>query len=151
MEDYSHHMGYMHKEDRMTNSYSIACGNGPRNCSSMLDPAILNSYILLSLCSGKKVSHKEFWFSLVRNKLAQAGQQPRVQRPLWTPANGTNKVGTLVSSGNKHWPDPANQLQCRAYSAHGAMQKVNVKCLQCEGGLCMDKTRFLDYHTKVQL
>jgi hypothetical protein len=42
----------------------------------LLDLATLNSYILLSSCGGKKVSHREFQLDLVTNMLAHAGQEP---------------------------------------------------------------------------
>jgi len=56
-------MGYMDKGDRMANSYS----NRHRTFKWMkklffhlLDLAILNSYILHSLCGGKKISQRFF-------------------------------------------------------------------------------------------
>ena len=68
--DYNHHMGYVDMGDRMANSYSIS------RCTfkwtkklffHLLDPAILNSYILHSSCGGKKISHRYFLYTLVRN------------------------------------------------------------------------------------
>jgi hypothetical protein len=63
VEDYNRHMGYVDKGDRMANSYSVS------RCTwkwtkklffHLLDLAILNSYILLSSCGGKKISHRDF-------------------------------------------------------------------------------------------
>ena len=42
----------------------------------LLDMTILNSYILLSTCGEKKISHRDFQLALVREMLAQAGHEP---------------------------------------------------------------------------
>jgi len=80
--DYNHHKGYVDKGDRMANSYSIS------RCTfkwtkklffHLLDLAILNSYILHSSCGCKKMSHRDFQFTLVRNMLAQLDQTGEYQ------------------------------------------------------------------------
>jgi hypothetical protein len=83
--------------------------------------------------------------------LAHAGQEPHIQRPSGRPASVESKVGRLDFTGNKHWPVPSSRLRCCVCSACGVTRKVSVKCQKCEVGLCVDKTCFLDYHTKVQL
>jgi len=73
--DYNHHMGYVDKGDRMANSYSISRRTfkwTKKLFFHLLDLAILNSYILQSSC-GKKMSHRDFRCTLVRNMLAHAG------------------------------------------------------------------------------
>ena len=87
---YNHHMGYVDKGDRMANSYSTS------RCTfkwtqklffHLLDLAVLNSYILHSLCGYKKISHRDFQYTLMRNMLAHAGPEWRVPRPLGGPPN----------------------------------------------------------------
>jgi hypothetical protein len=82
--EYSRHMGFVDKEDRMAKSYSI-CQRTLKWTKKLffhlLELAILNSYILLSSCGGKKISHRDFGVILVRNMLAQAGYQRTVPRP----------------------------------------------------------------------
>jgi hypothetical protein len=39
----------------------------------LLDQAIVNSCLLLSACGGKKISHRDFWLTLIREMLAWAG------------------------------------------------------------------------------
>jgi len=75
--DYNHHMGYVDKGDRMANSYSIS------------------RRILHSLCGGKKMSHRDFRYTLVRNMLAHAGPERRVPRPLGRPPNVKSHVARL--------------------------------------------------------
>lgn len=63
VEDYNCHMGYVDTDDSMANSYSISRRTYKRTKKlffPMLDLAILNSYILLSSCGGKKFSHRDF-------------------------------------------------------------------------------------------
>jgi len=58
-----HHMGYVDKGDRMANSYSISCRAWKwmnKLFFHLFDLAILNSYILLSICCGKKISQRDF-------------------------------------------------------------------------------------------
>ena len=81
--DYNRHMGYVDKADRMANSYTA----NPRTWKwtkkllfHLLDMTILNSYILLSTCGGKKISHRDFRLTLVREMLARAGHEPRPSR-----------------------------------------------------------------------
>ena len=62
--DYNHHMGYVNKGDRMANSYSISCRTikwMKKLFFHLLDLAILNSYILHSLCGGVRKCHKEIF------------------------------------------------------------------------------------------
>jgi hypothetical protein len=42
----------------------------------VFDLAIVNSYILLSSCGGKKILHRDFHLTLIREMLAQSGQVP---------------------------------------------------------------------------
>jgi hypothetical protein len=73
--DYSRHMGFVDTGDRMANSYSI-CRRTLKWTKKLffhlLELAILNSYILLSSCWGKKISHRDFRFTPVRNVFAHA-------------------------------------------------------------------------------
>jgi len=88
--DYNYHMGYVDKGDRMANSYSISCHTLKWTkilFYHLLDPAILNSYILHSSCGGKKISYTDFQYNLVRNILALAGPEQGVPRPLGRPPN----------------------------------------------------------------
>jgi len=79
--DYNYDMGYVDKGDRKANSYSINLRTF--KCMKilffhLLDLAILSSYILHSLCGGKKIPHRNFEFTLVRNMLAHAGPERRI-------------------------------------------------------------------------
>jgi len=79
--DYNHHVGYVDKGDRMANSYFISCRTfkwTKKLFFHLLDLAILNSYILHFSCGGKKMSHRVFRYTLVRNMLAHAGPERRV-------------------------------------------------------------------------
>ena len=110
-------MGYAEKGDRMANSYSISCSTfkwTKKLFSHLLDLAILNSYNLHSSCGGKKISHRDFRCTLVRNMLAHAGPERRVPRPFGRPPNVESHVARLEVCGSKHWPIPSEmQLRCR--------------------------------------
>ena len=152
--DYNRHMGYVDKGDRMANNYSISRRTfkwTKKLFFHLLDLAILNSYILYSSCGGKKISHRDFRFTLVRNMLAHAGPERRTPRPLGRPPHVEAHVARLEVSGSKHWPVPSEtQLRCRVCKARGVTQKVFVKCRKCEVGLCVKRSCFEDYHTKAQ-
>jgi len=77
--DYNCHMGHVDNADRMANSYTAS----PRTWKwtkklfyHLLDMAIVNSYILLSSCGGKKISHRDFCLTLIREMLARSGHEP---------------------------------------------------------------------------
>jgi len=77
--DYNRHMGYVDKADRMASSYMASRRTWKwtkKLFLHLLDMTILNSYILLSACGGKKISHRDFRFTLVREMLAWAGHEP---------------------------------------------------------------------------
>ena len=65
--DFNRHMGHADNAGRMANSFT-----GRRRTWKwtkklffhLLDLAIVNSYILLSSCGGKKISHRDFRFTL---------------------------------------------------------------------------------------
>jgi len=58
--DYNYHLGYVNKGNRMANSYSaVRHGSGQKKLFfHLLKLAILNSYLLLSSCGGKKISQR---------------------------------------------------------------------------------------------
>ena len=100
--DYNHHTGYVDKGDRMANSYSISRRTFKRTKKlffHLLDLAIPNSYIH-SLCGCKKISHRDFRYTLVRNMLAHAGPDRRVPRPLGRPSNVESHVARLKVCGS---------------------------------------------------
>ena len=105
MMDYNHHMGYVDKGDRMANSYSISRRTfkwAKKLFFHLLDLDILNSYILHSSCRGKKMSHRDLRYTLVRNMLACAGPERRVPRQLGRPPNVESHVARLEVCGSKH-------------------------------------------------
>ena len=68
--DYNQHMGYVDKGDRMANSYSISHHTFrwmKKLFFHLLDLTILNRYIPHSSCGCKKISHRDFRYTLVRN------------------------------------------------------------------------------------
>jgi hypothetical protein len=141
--DYSRHMGYVDKGGRMANSYSIYRRTlkwTKKLFFHLIDLAILNSYILLSSCGGKKISHRDFRFALVRNMLAQAGYERTVPRPLGRRPSAAAQISRLEASGSKHWPIPyAKQVRCRVCSARDECRRVLVKCWKYDVGLCSQK------------
>ena len=61
--DYNRHMGHDDNTDRMANSYMASCRTWKWTKTfffHLLNQAIVNSYILLSSCCGKKISHRDF-------------------------------------------------------------------------------------------
>jgi len=44
------------------------------------------SYILLSACGGKKISHRDFRLTVIREMLARSGHEPRPSKPVGRPA-----------------------------------------------------------------
>jgi len=150
--DYNRHMGYVDKADRMANSYMANRRTWKwtkKLFFHLLDMTILNSYILLSTCGGKKISHRDFRLTLVMEMLARAGHEPRpsmaVGRPTLAPANITRSD----TRHNKHWParNPTKR-RCRVCSERGVTQTVRSKCEKCDVVLCVDRACFADYHTK---
>ena len=106
----------------------------------LLDLAILNTYILHSSCGGKKKSHRDFRYTLVRNMLAHVGPERRVLRPLGRPPNVESHVARFEACCSKHWPIPSEtQLRCRVFKARRVIQKVFEKCRKCEVGQCVTK------------
>jgi hypothetical protein len=150
--DYSHHMGYVNKGDRMANIYSISRRTfkwTKKLFVHLLDLAILNSYILHSSCGGKNISHRDFRFTLVRNMPAHAGPERRAPRPLGRLPKVEKHVGRLEVGGSKHWPTPSEtQLRCRVCKVRVVTKKVYMKCRKCEVGLSIKNKCFEDYHTK---
>ena len=115
----------------------------------LLDLVVVNSYIPLSSCGGKKISHRDFQLTLIREMLAWSGHEPRPSMPVGRPAQTSTNIVTLDTRHNEHWPvrNPT-QRQCRVCSARGVTRSVKFKCLKCDVGLCVDKNYFIDYHTK---
>ena len=106
--DYNHHMGYVDKGDRMTETYSINHRTWKWTKKLFFHPfdlAILNSYILFSSLQGKKISLRDFWMTLMRNLVAQAGHERNMRRPVGgtAPAAATQSI-QYEERGRQHWP-----------------------------------------------
>ena len=108
-------MGYVDKGDRLANSYSISWRTFKwmkKLFFHLLDLVILNKHILHSLCGGKKISHRYFWCTLVRNMLVHAGPEQRVPRPLGRPPNVESHLTRLKVCGSKRWPTRSWGVAC---------------------------------------
>jgi hypothetical protein len=152
VEEYNRHMGYVGKADRMANSNTISRRTykwTKKLFFHLLNLAILNSYILLSSCGGKKFSHRDFRLALVRNMLAHATQERKISRPVGRPCTTANSIDRLECRDTKHWPTPSNtRVRCRVCSKRGVTHNVRVKCRKCGVGLCVSRSCFEEYHTK---
>lgn len=77
----------------------------------LLDTAILNSYILLPSCGGKKISHGDFQLALLRNMMAEARQQQWLDRPVGRPPTASVNISRLdtssISTGLVQWRQDA--------------------------------------------
>jgi len=107
--DYNRHMGHVDNSDRLANSYTASRRTWKwtkKLFFHLLDLAIVNSYILLSSCGGKKISHRDFHLTLIREKLAWSGHGPRPSMPVGRPAPASTNIGRLDTRHNKHsaWP-----------------------------------------------
>jgi hypothetical protein len=71
----NHHLGYVHRLTGcpIATRPAVKHGNGQKNFVHLLDIAVLNSHILLSLGGEKKILHRDFRLTLVR---AWAGNEP---------------------------------------------------------------------------
>jgi len=140
--DYNRDMGHVDSSDRLANSYTASCQTWKwteKLFFHLLDLAIVNSYILLSSCGGKKISHRDFHLTLIREMLAWSGHVPRPAMPVGRPSPASNNIGRLDTRHNKHWPGRnSKQCRCRVCSARGVMRTMLFKCVKCDVALCVD-------------
>ena len=116
-------MGHVDNAHRMANSYTASCQTWKWTKKLLLDLAIVNSYILLSSCGGKKISHRDFWLTLIREMLARSGHESWPSMSVGRPASASNNTGRLDTRHNKHWPGRSNmKRRCRVCSV-GAWSK----------------------------
>ena len=114
--------------------------------------SIVNSYILLSSCGGKKISHRDFRLTLIREMLARSGHESRPSKHVGRPAPAFTSIGRLDTHHSKHWPGHnPKQRRCHVCSARGVTRMVMYKCVKCDMALCVDRSCFEDYHTKNNL
>jgi hypothetical protein len=150
--DFNRHTGYVDNTERLANSYTASRRTWKwtkKLFFHLLDLTIVNSYILLSSCGGKKISHRVFRLTLVREMLARAGHEPRQSRPVGRPAPISANIARLDTRHNKHCAvrNPTKR-QCRLCSPRGVTRSVKFKCLNCDVAICVVKNCFIDYHTK---
>ena len=153
--DYNRHMGHVDNSDRLASSYTASRRTWKwtkKLFFHLLDLAIVNSYILLSSCGGKKISNRDFRLTLIREMLAWSGHGPRPSMPVGRPAPASANIGRLDTRQNKHWPGcNSKQRRCRMCSGRGVTRTMLFKCVKCDVALCMDRSCFEDYHTKNDL
>jgi hypothetical protein len=148
-------MGHVDNTDRMANSYTATRRTWNwiiKLFIHFLDLAIVNSYILLSSCGGKKVSHRDFRPTLIREMLAHSGYEPRPSMPVGRPAQTSTNIVRLDTRHNKHWPSRnPTQWHCRVCSARGVTRSVKFRCVKCDVALCVDRNFFWQLPHKTQL
>jgi len=99
---------------------AVEHGSGRKALFHLLDMAIVNSYVLLSSCGGKKISHRDFRLTLIRERLARAGHEPQPSMPVERPARPSNNIARLDTRHNKHWPGRSyTKRRCHVCSARG--------------------------------
>ena len=150
--DYNLHVGHVDNSDMLTNSYMASHQTQKwtkKLFFHLLDLAIVNSYILLYSCGWKKISHRYFQLTLMREILAQAGHEPRPSMPVGRPAQISTNIVRLDTRHNKHWRvyNPT-QRRYRICSTTVVTRSVKFKCFKCDVELCVDKNSFIEYHTK---
>ena len=67
---YNRHMGHVENSDRMTSNYTASRRTWKwikKSLFHLFSLAIINSYFLLSSCGGKKISHRNFHLTLIRD------------------------------------------------------------------------------------
>jgi hypothetical protein len=105
---YSHHRGFVDKGDRIANSYSI-CHRTLKWMKTLFfhlfDLAILETATFsFPHVGGKKISHRDFRFTLVRDVLAQAGYEQTIPKPLARQPSAASEISRLEASSS--WPSP---------------------------------------------
>jgi hypothetical protein len=75
---------------------------------------------------------------------------PRPRRPLGRPAGPDKKVSRLEVNFSNHWPLHFSRVNCRTCSALGIRKRVQIKCKECDVGLCIGEC-FEAYHKKFKL
>jgi len=150
--DYNCHMGHIDNADMMVNSYTASRQTWKwtkKLFFHLLDLAIVNSYIPLSSCGGKKISHRDFLLTLIREMLARSGHEPRPSMPVGRPAQTSANIRRLDTRHNKHWPGCNHkQRRRRVCSERGMTRTTVLKCVKCDMALIVDQSCFEHYHTK---
>jgi len=140
--DYNRHMGHVDNADTMANSYTASRRTWKwtkKLFFHLFNLAIVNNYILLSACGGKKISHRDFRLTLIIEMLARSGHEPRPSKRVGRPASASTDIVRLDTRHNKHRPDRnPTRRRCRVSSARGMTQTVMYKCVQCDMALCVD-------------
>jgi hypothetical protein len=151
IQDYNQNMRFVDKGDRMMNSYSIHRQSWkwtknffplPRHdyFEQLPPPDII----------GAKMTHRDFRLALVRNLIEDAGSLPRPHHPLGRPAGPDKKVSRLEVNFTNHWPVHSSRVNCRTCSPRGVQKRVQIKCKECDVGLCIGEC-FEAYHKKFKL
>jgi len=99
--DYNCHMGHVDNSDRLANSYlaSRLTWRWTKKLFFHLSYlAIVNSHILLSSCGGKKISHRDFHLTLIREMPARSGHELQTSMPMERPAPASTNIGRLDTS-----------------------------------------------------
>jgi hypothetical protein len=94
--------------------------------------------------------HRNFRLALVRNLIENAGSLPRPRRPIGRPAAVEKKVTRLEVNFSSHWPIHSSRVNCRTCSTRGIRKRVQVKCKECNVGLCTGEC-FEVYYKKYKL
>jgi hypothetical protein len=131
-ENYSQHIGYVDKSDRLANSYSISRRTfkwTKKLFFHLIDLTILNSWILSS-SHGAKYLHQDLRLILIRD-LVEEGSKNERPHPLMRgrPYPAIQNIARLELRQNEHRPAKGNNLRCRVCSARGKTAQTIYQCV----------------------
>ena len=143
--DYNCHVGHVDNVDRMANSYTASRRTWKwtkKLFFHLLDLAIVNSYILLSSCGGKKISHRDFCLTLIREMLARSGHDPQPSIPVGRPTPASANIRRL----DTHHKQPQAAVLSRVFS-EGCDANRGIQMFKCAMVLIVDRS-FLNITTQ---
>jgi hypothetical protein len=106
----------------------------------------LRSFLLLTLY-GARMTRRQFRLSLMWNLIEIAGSLRCSHWPTGRPMVLKKQATGLAVNFSNHWPVQYSRLYCCVCSAWGIKKRVQVKCKDCDVGLCIGVC-FETYHTK---
>jgi hypothetical protein len=148
VQDNDQHMGYTDKGDRMTNSHSIQWQTW--KWTKIFFPPVRHDYCEqlpppdIMWC---QKDTQKLWLALVWNLITNAGSFPYPGHPIGRPATAEKKVTQFEVNFSNHWPIHSSRVICRTCSTQRMRKRVQLKCKECDVGMCTGEC-FEVYHKK---
>lgn len=149
---YNNYMGAVDRFDQFKERYGVGRRSKKwwhRIFYFLIDLAIVNSYLLCKIATGKKSLHQlDFRINLAKQLISTFSSRKKRGRPVHCSEETMKITKTIRTQDNEHMPvKEESRKRCKLCFLHGKETRTRIVCKTCKVSLCIDSC-FEKFHSE---